>query len=170
MRLPLSFAGLAAVRPLATLCAAAFGAAIAAPCQCPVQTVVLTNYGQGCTPVFQQVPTLNVVLDPVACRLDLSVAAFPGCCNTFLSAHLLMLGVAPANLPLPVLGPGCTLLTSPDVLMFQPRSGGGTFPLALPPALPLPLTVFAQPGALYFTTIGMTDDLSIGAGTSIALN
>src|SRR5262252_9148241 len=109
--------------------------AAAAAAQCPFASVSLSSYGQGCVTVFPTPPTLGGGLDTNACRLGLTVTAVTGCCNTFLSARLLALGVQQVATPLPSVGPNCTLLVQPDVVLFLPASGGDTFFLNLPRGL-----------------------------------
>ncbi|HLQ38843.1 MAG TPA: hypothetical protein VK348_13625 [Planctomycetota bacterium] len=139
-----------------------------APAQCSFSSVQLSAYGSGCNPVFSTNPTLGGTLDVTNCTLGLTVVAFGGCCNTFLRAFVLAIGAQPANTPLPQLGVGCTLLASPDVLLFQANSAGPTFTLAIPPGLP-PLSFRAQSGAIYFTTIGFSTDVALTEGETVAL-
>jgi hypothetical protein len=139
-----------------------------AAAQCPFSTVQLTTYGSGCNPVFATNPTLTGTLDPTVCTLNLTVNAFSGCCNTFLNGRILAIGLQPVSQPLPQLGVGCTLLASPDALLFQANTAGATFVLAIPPGLP-PLTLYAQGAAIYFTTIGLTTDIALTGGEAAAL-
>src|SRR5262249_46209910 len=100
--------------------------------------------------------------------LDITVQAFGGCCNTYLTNHLLALGAQQVNVPLPQIGSGCALLASLDALLLQPSSAGGVFHVNLPP-IAVPFTFAAQGGALYFTTIGFRNDLALTAGALITL-
>jgi hypothetical protein len=141
----------------------------AAVAQCPFATVVSQAYGSGCNPVFGTNPALAVTLNPASCTVDITVSAFSGCCNTFLSGRVLCLGVVPVSVPLPNFGVGCTLLAQPDFLLLQPTASGATFVLPLPAAGIPPLTFFAQGGALYFTTIGLSTDLAFTDGAQVTL-
>ena len=64
---------------------------------------------------------------------------------------------------------GCTLLAQPDFLLLQPTASGATFVLPLPAAAVPPLTFFAQGGALYFTTIGLSTDLAFTDGAQVTV-
>jgi hypothetical protein len=150
------------------LLATAFTASLATA-QCAFSSVSMQSYGQGCNPVFAIDPTLGVQLDTVNCRLLLTVSAFPGCCNTFLVGSLLALGDQPISLPLPQFGVNCTLLVVPVILAFQPTAAGSTFVLQLPATALPPVTLAAQGGALYFTTIGLTYDFALSAGGQLSL-
>jgi hypothetical protein len=151
-------------RVLATVCTATFAVA-----QCPFASVSMQGYGQGCNPVFAIDPTFGVTLDTANCRLLLTVSAFPGCCNTYLVGSLLALGDQPTSIPLPQFGVNCTLLVVPVILQFQPTAAGSTFLLQLPATVLPPVTLAAQGGVLYFTTIGFTYDFALSAGGQISL-
>lgn len=140
----------------------------AAHAQCTVSGVGMQTYGQGCNPVFANSPTLAVALDTTVCGLDITVQAYSGCCNTYLTNHVLALGAQQANVPLPQIGSGCVLLASLDAILIQPSSAAGVFHINLPP-LVVPFTFFAQGGALYFTTIGFRNDLAMTAGAQVTL-
>ncbi|MEO6594857.1 MAG: hypothetical protein ABIP94_08905 [Planctomycetota bacterium] len=148
---------------LTTLLASAFALA-----QCPFTAVSTQSYGQGCNSVFLNLPTLGATLDATTCQVQITVSAFSGCCNTYLIGNLLALGGQSTLIPVPELGPSCTLLVTPDILLFQPNTVGSTFTLSLPPVLP-PLTFYAQGGALYFTTIGFSYDFALTAGYQVTL-
>lgn len=150
-----------------TICIAlVFSTAVAA--QCPFQTLSLQSYGRGCTTVFLQPTTLSGSLDPAACSLGLVVQSFQGCCNTFLTARLLAIGVQQTAVPLPQIGPGCTLLVDPVALLLQPAPAGDTFWLPLPATLVAPLHFVAQGAALY-TTFGVSIDLQLTEGFAVLL-
>lgn len=136
--------------------------------QCPFASVSTQSYGQGCNPVFGTNPTLSVTLDAANCRVQVAVNAFPGCCNTFLRTYLLAIGFQQVSIPVPQIGPGCTLLVQPTALLIQPSAGGATFSLGLPPILP-PLGFVAQGAAHYFTTIGFSDDFALTDGAQVTL-
>ena len=137
--------------------------------QCAFTTVTATAYGQPCS-VWQlanQMPAISVSLDASNCTLGLDVTAFPGCCNSFLTGRVLVLGLAPIAVPVPQFGVNCTMLTSPDVILFQQSSGA--FQMSLP-AAPFPATtIYSQAAVLYFTTIGLTTDWGLSAGYKIDL-
>jgi hypothetical protein len=151
---------------LATTCTALFAAAAAA--QCPFSAVSLQSYGNGCATVFLAPPTLSGGLDANACTLGLTVNAFAGCCNTFLTLRVLAIGAQQANVPLPQVGPGCTLLVNPVAILFLPASGGDTFRLTLPRGLVPPLPLEAQ-GAAFYTTFGVAIDAQLTEGQTVTL-
>jgi hypothetical protein len=155
------------MRALLTILSACLGLAVAAPSQCQFQSVQQQSYGSGCNPVFPtNLPTLASSLDATNCTLTLTVTAFGGCCNTYLQGFVLALGTQQANVPLPMVGQGCTLLVNAVAILFQQN---GTYTFTLPPTLPPPFVFFAQPAAIYFTTIGFSHDFSLGAGAQITL-
>ncbi|MFT4511997.1 MAG: hypothetical protein ACI89X_000673 [Planctomycetota bacterium] len=133
--------------------------------QCAFSSVSVSSYGQPCSVFSTNPTTVGVQLDVTNCELGIDVSAFPGCCNTYLVGRVLVLGLQPITQPLPQLG--CTLLTSPDVVLFQ--TTGSTFPLQMPSA-PFPATtLFAQGAAIYFTTIGFSVDWAFSSGAQINL-
>ena len=136
--------------------------------QCTVTGAGMQTYGQGCNPVFGNSPILAVAVDTTACRLDVTLQAFGGCCNTYLRNLLLAIGAQQVNVPLPQIGAGCVLLASPDAILVQPSSAGAVFQFNLPP-LVVPFTFYLQGGAHYFTTIGFSNDLALTAGGQITL-
>ena len=150
------------------LLAALLIATSAAVAQCQFSSVPVVTYGQGCSAVFGNNPTLAFQLDTAACSLGVGVQAFQGCCNTYRLGVLLALGDQAAAIPVPQLGPNCDLLTSSTVTLWLPGPQGTTFWLALPPGLSS-VTLFAQGGALYFTTIGLSYDFALTAGTQFSL-
>src|SRR5262245_3113384 len=145
------------------------GAAAAAQCQftgISTQSVgAHCNLGPtGCCAIPSVPPVLAPALDVRNCRLDMEVRANNGCCGVVITMRLLVLGAAPAAVPLPQFGPGCTLWVQPAVLLLQL---GPVFQLPLPPSLP-PLTFFAQGSALFFDpfaqpneVVTLTDGLAI---------
>jgi hypothetical protein len=140
----------------------------AAAAQCPFTGVTTQNYGGPCTTVFPTPPTISATLDPVACSLGIRVVAFAGCCNTYLRDRILAIGLSQANMPVPQVGVGCTLLVNPLTFLWQPVSMGDTFTLAIPAGL-TPFTFQAQGGSHYFTTIGLTNDLQLTDGLTLTL-
>ena len=153
------------LRRLVFASCAAFSLGAPAPAQ--ITGVTVTAYGQPCNPLFGG-PTMRVALDSSLQQLSVLVVAPGGCCNTFLTARLLALGLGQATIPLPT-APPCALLVSPDLVLFLPVSGGDTFTLPLPPGLQ-PLTLYGQAAAMYFTTIGFSTDVALTAGAEIDLS
>lgn len=139
-----------------------------AAAQCPYSSVSLQSHGSGCTTVFNQPTTLAAALDATNCTLGVTVQSFTGCCNTFLSARMLALGVRQVNVPLPFVGPNCTLLVDRAALLLLPAAGGDTFTFNLPVTLPSPLSFEAQGAALY-VTFGVSFDWQLTAGGTILL-
>lgn len=137
--------------------------------QCAFSSVSVSAYGQPCS-VWQlpsQMPTISVALDGASCSLGMNVAAYPGCCNSFLTGHVLVLGLQQLSVPVPEFGVNCNLLVSPDVFLFQ--QSNGTFQMPLP-AAPFPATtIYAQAAVTYFTTIGLTTDWALSSGHQIDL-
>lgn len=150
---------------LSQFAAALLGSAALA--QCPFTSASLQSYGQGCNPVFPTPPTFTVTVDPTTCTLQVQVSAF-ACCNSYVVGRLLGLGLQSQNVPLPWIGPGCTLLADPVILLYQPTSAGTVFVLSLPPVAP-PVQLYAQGGVHYFTTIGFHDDFALTAGGLVTL-
>jgi hypothetical protein len=120
--------------------------------------------------IFAQEDTTMRALQIVSASLALSglaaaQCAFSGCCNTYLVGRLLVVGLQSVTQPLPQLG--CTLLTSPDLVLFQ--ATGSMFALQMPSA-PFPATtMFAQGATIYFTTIGFSTDWAFSRGSQINL-
>lgn len=139
-----------------------------AAAQCPFSSVSLQSQGNGCTTVFNQPTTLAAALDATSCTLGVTVQSFSGCCNTFLTARMLALGVRQIRVPLPFVGANCTLLVDPAALLLLPAAGGDTFTFNLPATLPSPLSFEAQGAALY-VTFGVTFDWQLTAGGTILL-
>jgi len=140
-----------------------------ASAQCAFSSVSVTSYGQPCSIWLGPTPptTLAVQLDGASCTLGLDVMAFPGCCNTFLTGQLLVLGLNQISVPVPQFGVNCTLLVSPDVILFQQSSGQFAMPL---PNAPFPaMTIYAQAAVTYFTTFGLTTEWALSGGYQIDL-
>lgn len=138
-----------------------------AQARCQFNTVQARSTGPGCNPVFQTIPTLTPRLDVTTCTLQIQVTAFSGCCNSFLRNRVLVLGDGPQNLPFPQIGQGCVLWVNPITFLWLPSSGGDTFLLPIPPALP-PLTLHAQ-AAGHYVTFGVSHDLAFTDGASLSL-
>lgn len=141
----------------------------AATAQCAFSSLSLTSVGPGCATVFTPPPALSGGLEASTCSLDLTISAFGGCCNTFLTGRVLALGLGQNNLPLPMVGPGCTLWVQPDAVVFLPATAGDTVTLQLPPGLQPPLSFYAQGAALYFTTIGLANDAQLTGGHTVSV-
>ena len=131
---------------------------------CPYNPDIL-GYGQGCNTAFQNPATMTASFDPLACSITLTANTFPGCCNTYLVQRLMLLGLQPDNQTVPAY-PSCTLLVVPDLAMIP--FTGNSLALDLPPGLP-PVTVYAQAGFVYFTTIGFNYDLALTYGISMTI-
>lgn len=145
---------------------AVLASASVAAAQCSWSSVSVSSYGQGCNAAFPNQPlSVGASLDASQCRLDLDVTAFPGCCNALLVGNVLVLGFSQVSLPATNLGPGCTLLASPDLLIYQPGSVGGTFQLHFQNVSLPPVTFCTQAASLYFTSF----DCAASAGARIDL-
>ena len=147
---------------LALACMAPISAA-----QCAVTDVAFEPYGTGCGAVVSQAPSLSGSFESSTCSVSLTVDAFGGCCNTFLTFRLIGLGLAPDQVPLPFLGTGCDLLIQPLIFVALPPSQD-TLKLRIPPGMPTG-TLYLQGGAGYFTTIGMTRDTALTQGLRVTL-
>ncbi len=83
------------------LCALALSCA-ALPGQCTnVSNVIFTSYGVGCPQGggLQFGPTLSGTWDPASCTAGIQLTGGgPFCCNTFLQARILIVGLQPLNL------------------------------------------------------------------------
>ena len=114
-------------------------------------SVTFTPYGAGCQTVVAQVPTLSGSFEGQTCTVSLTLDAFSGCCNTFLTDRLFVLGLQ-ANVALPP-WPGCSLLVAPVAVAILPVSGGDTLSFQLPSGLPS-FSIYSQGIAIYASTIG----------------
>ncbi len=146
-------------------CASLLAASLAA--QCPYVSATQQSYGLPCGSVFSVPPLIAARLDVPQCTLRLQVNAYTGCCNTFLRARVVVLGLQPTSIPLPQFGLGCTLWTQPLASLYQPTASGDTFPIPLPPGLP-PITLHAQ-GVGVYVTFGVQYDLMLTDGAAITL-
>jgi hypothetical protein len=136
-----------------------------AAAQCAFSSVNVSCYGHPCSVFSGNPTTVGAQLNVSNCTLGVDVQAFSGCCNTYLVGRVLVVGLQPVTQPLPQLG--CTLLTSPDLVLFQ--ATGSMFALQMPSA-PFPATtLFAQGAAIYFTTIGFSTDWAFSRGSQINL-
>lgn len=124
-------------RPVLFVAVPALATALVA--QCPYGTMLATTSGAGCGTGL----TVTATLTPAPCTLTLSLTGSGGS-TTCTATFLLALGVTSATVPLPELGPACTLLVQPDAVLLAPTAG---FLLAIPPAVPA-ITVHLQ-GAVW---------------------
>lgn len=150
------------MRAIQILSAIALSASFVAS-QCAFTSVSVSSYGQPCS-IWVTPTTIAVGLNSTSCTLDLDVVAFPGCCNTFLTARVLVLGMAQISVPVPQFGVNCDLLVSPDVFVLQ-QSSAPSLPNAPFPAT----TINAQAAAIYFSTFGLTTEWALSAGYQIDL-
>ncbi len=141
------------------VCAAALG-------QCNnLSGVSFSSYGAGCAP-FGVVPILSGSYDPNACAVSLRVQASPVCCNVYLVGRVFALGTSPANVPLPTIGTGCSLLVNPDIAVLEwPSSSGDTLMLQLPSGPPLAgIVVYVQGAARHFDTFCLCSSFQMSNG------
>lgn len=124
-------------------------------------SVTFTAYGSPCGSAFPNT-TLTGTFNPTFCTASVTLNAFPGCCNTFPLSNVWALGLQAAQTPLPGVPQPCFLLNSADFIVTTPPDVT-TIAFAVPPALS-GTSVFVQAARVYFTTIGMTNDLSVSNG------
>lgn len=149
--------------------AAGLALGASASAQCTVSGVSFTAYGAACNPVFGPVPALAGSWTAGSCTIRLTLTGFQGCCNTFVSQRMIAIGTAPANVPLPGVGPGCSLYVVPDLFLLTVPGAQSTFDFLLPPGMPS-VTVFAQGAIVYFTTIGFSYDAALSNGLQVDIN
>ncbi len=137
--------------------------------QCVGPSVTIETYGQTCA-FFGQPANLSASYDPSACMLSLQLSRSQTCCNTFLSAQALLIGLRPFDpgIRSPVLVPGCVLSLFPDIVLVQPPAAGGVWNLVLPP-VGVPLDLYFQGVNDYFTTIGFTHDFQASDAVRVSL-
>lgn len=151
---------------LLAACAIALAFAVPARTGVPCPQVSTGTYGAGCATQFD-VPEYKASFDPANCTLTLGFSGFPGCCNTFLTARIVLLGTQAANIPVPGVGPGCTLLVDPTIVAVIPPVDGVTFNVPpLPPGISV--QVFSQYLNQY-TTFGVQQDFNMSNGVAIKL-
>lgn len=144
----------------------AFAAAVAftsvAQAQCP--SVSTGNYGTGCNPAGFDVPEIKGGFDTQNCQLTIKWSGNPGCCNTFLTGRLMIVGFAQAAVPAP--GAGCTLLVQPTLVTFLPAAADHV--VATIPPVPSLVNVFVQVANQY-TTFGVQNDYNLTNGLQIKI-
>jgi hypothetical protein len=144
----------------------------AAVAQSPFTSVSLTSAGPscnlqptGCCAVVSAPTEMFATLDTTQSVLRLAVPAVVGCCGVAVPVRLLAIGTAPAVIPLPQFGLGCTLWLQPVAVLAL--VGSDTFVLPIPSTLQ-PLTFLAQAAAVHTQTFGPTV-VTLSAAESIAL-
>ncbi len=140
--------------------AAALALAPSAAAQCP--SVSVGPYGAGCNPAGFDVPALKGGYDSVGCQLALKWSGNPGCCNTFLTGRLLLVGFQPTAIPAP--GAGCMLLVQPTVVQFVPAAVESV--VATIPPVPAAVQVYLQIANQY-TTFGVQNDYNLTNGLAL---
>jgi hypothetical protein len=129
---------------------------------CPISGISTLSYGAGCG--YFDEPKLSLGFDTADCALELKITALQ-CCNTFITEHFLVYGLASPlpvafELPAPPWFSGCFLYFIPiDAIgPFQGTSSKIKIP-ADPNFVGQSFELQAVP--VYFTTIGMTIDFGI---------
>ena len=145
--------------------AVAFSTAFSSAASAQCLDVTFTPYGKGCVFLFAA-PELSGTADASTCTLDLTATVPPTCCNTFPVGRLLLIGLSPEDLPFPEVGPTCTLLVDPLLLVSIPAAPD-TLSFHVPPSVPSGTTVFVQHAVDYFTTIGLTHDFALSNGLRV---
>ena len=143
---------------LVALCAL-LSASVGAQCA----SLIATPYGASCGNAFPGA-TLSASIDPLACSGTLTLSSFPGCCNTYAVGTLWSFGTQQTQTPIPGIS-NCFLLTSNEVLLM---GAGSETTLTFPAPVALAgLTVHAQAATLYFTTIGLTNEITLSHGLTL---
>jgi len=145
----------------------------AAAAQGPFTSVSLTSAGPscnlqptGCCAVVSAPTQMLATLDVTQSVLSIAVPAVVGCCGVAVPVRLLAIGTAPAVIPLPAFGQGCTLWLQPAAVLAL--VGSDTFVLPIPPTLTPPLVFLAQAAAVHTQTFGPTI-VTLSAAESITL-
>ncbi len=127
----------------------------AAYSQCSISGVTIQGYGIGCTPLspIGFPPQLLAGFDSATCTLSLDVFSVPICCGYALLSRHLAIGLTQTAVPLPFLGPGCTLLAQPDLLLLIPGQFGA-LNILIPPFTQPGLTLFVQGATQQLTSSG----------------
>lgn len=141
---------------------AVLSAAVRVEAQCA--NVTLSPYGVGCATQFD-VPVLKGAFDAAACAVDLAFSGQSGCCNTFLSAKFILLGIHQVSIPAPGIGPGCLLLVDPLLIVALPASVTDLH-IPLPPVTGV--TGFLQVVNQY-TTFGVVNDYNLSNGLAFKI-
>lgn len=147
--------------------------AAAAPAQCLFTSVATQSIGPGCNvgstgycKVVGLPTTLEVSLDTTNCRLDVAVNLFEAC-GVQVPFRLLAVGFAPAAVPLPEFGMGCTLHLAPIGVLTQ---ASGPFAIDLPPGVQQ-LSFLVQGAAMSLAPVGGqgADSLTFSDGLQVDL-
>jgi len=143
----------------------------AVPAQCLFTSVTTQSSGPSCNvastgmcAIVALPAWLEATLDIVNCRLLVDVNAFAGCGAT-VPLRMLAIGLQPASVPLPDLGPGCTLHVQPVAFL---GSTSATFALDLPPGV----TSFAfvmQGAALSVPPLSGDPRITLSEGQRVSL-
>lgn len=139
---------------------------LAAPMAAQCTNVTFTSYGTACSNAGFPA-SLTGSFDATSCTATLTLNAFSGCCNTFEQFNVWAIGWQQAQILIPPPNPNsCLLLNTADIILMQTPATQNTFTFVVPPGLS-GITVYAQSAKMYFTTIGMTMDLSITEGVQV---
>lgn len=141
--------------------------ALVAPARAQCPAVSIGTYGQGCAIQFD-VPGYKAGFDATNCAIDFGYSGLPGCCNSFLTARVVMFGFQQASLPAPAIGPGCLLLLQPTIFAVLPAN---VTQLSAPiPSLPpgTSFVVYSQYLNQY-TTFGVQNDYNASNGVAIKM-
>ena len=132
-----------------------------AAAQSPFTSVSMTSAGAscnlqptGCCAIVSAPLEIFATLDVTQSVLRLAVPAVVGCCGIAVPVRLLAIGTAPAVIPLPGFGQGCTLWLQPAAVLALVN--GDTFNLPIPATLPPPLVFLAQAAAVHIDPFGPT--------------
>lgn len=125
-------------------------AAAVLPAQTLFTSQTTQSLGDGCNTMptgtcrMLSLPTSLVAqFDPASATETIRVNAY-AFCGVVIPVTVLTIGLQPANVPLPMLGPSCVLYLDPLAVLANTNE---PFVLALPPGLPS-LTFLAQGAAL----------------------
>ena len=144
-----------------------FALAAETPAQVPCPQVGVAPYGQSCATVFGIAPKLEGSFDDQTCSLTLAWTSFPGCCNSFLTGHLLLVGLQQANIPAPPPWQQCTIYVQPALVVALPAQAD-QLTVPVPPLPPGALvSAFFQVVDVYFTTIGFSTDYQFTNGLAV---
>ncbi len=131
--------------------------------------MTFSHYGAACQGASLALPGIEGGFDGSSgCTVTVELFAPPTCCNTYLVAQFLVVGLSPASHVFPS---GCTLLAFPDwVIALSPTPGFTLLHGQLPadPSL-VGMSVYLQGVVDDFTTIGMDHDLGFSDGLRLKL-